>query len=174
MTLDDSFAEIRGAKSAQSFLIRPEIIRIGSKEYGSGQGWVYCYYFPYVRRITEKTSRPIWPCKIGMSEQEDVRSRIAQQFVQTGIFEAPEIGFIARSANPRVLEFGIRNWFPESRRLRGGEGLGTEWLEANIGEVRRAYREVLFPRWFHWPKRIWLLFQMAVDSWRDARAIAQK
>ena len=136
---------------------------------GNGSGWVYCYYLPYVRAAKQHGGQRTWPCKIGYTNGDDVRDRVAQQFITTGSFEAPEIGFCARSDNPQVLEDDMHSYlkaFLERKRRQriGGGGFGTEWFETNLKEVRRAYREAMWPN--NRLRRIWMWWKIELAAWR--------
>lgn len=137
---------------------------------GSGSGWVYCYYLPYVRAAKEMARQRTWPCKIGFTTTDDVRDRIAEQFKTTGTFEAPEIGFCARCDNPKELEGDMHERLDSlmartRREMIGGKGFGVEWYETNLREVRRAYREAMWPRSI--VRRLWWYWKMETRARRE-------
>ena len=137
---------------------------------GTGSGRVYCYYLPYVRVAKQYGGQRTWPCKIGRTGRDDVRDRVAEQFRTTGSFEAPEIGFCARSDNSPSLERDMHARIQvlldrKKRRKIGGDGLGTEWFETNLKEVRRAYREAMWPE--SRARRLWMWWKIELKAWQD-------
>lgn len=134
-----------------------DLIRIEYSPHGRGAGWVYCYYFPYVRDLRIRLGYKSWPCKIGKDDDgEDARDRIREQFRSVGVFDAPSVGFLAKTTDPKSLEDSIHAWLDKrNRRINErGSGLGTEWFETNLLEVRRAYREYMWPGWRNLPWRL--------------------
>jgi hypothetical protein len=121
-----------------------------------------------VRELSARGRKRTWPCKIGCSDRDDPKNRVAEYTNQTGVFEAPEIGFQARTDNPTIIETTIHNWFKDRNRwLREGEGVGDEWFEVSLHEVRRAYREAVHPT--DWLARIWLSWRMEISASVDER-----
>ncbi len=150
---------------------------------GTGTQYVYCYYFPYVRKLRLKTGARTWPCKIGKAVDQTIEQRVAQQIHQESCFEKPIVGFEAETEDADGLEREMREWFPKSRKLNfDGEerivGVGTEWVEANLFEVRSAYRAVIakqrMSKWYHWPARIWLFLTVEFKAWSDTLSFGRK
>jgi len=51
---------------SESYVIKPY------SAFGKGtDGWVYCYYFPYIRGLVEASKGSRWPCKIGCTQRKD-------------------------------------------------------------------------------------------------------
>lgn len=126
-------------------------------------GWIYCYYFPYVRRAKQQTGSSIWPCKVGSTTKPDPRMRVAEQFEPTGVFEPPVIAFAARSADPDTLEKAIHDRLSHCN-LKRTEGVGKEWFDTNPKRVRRAYRQVKWPD--RWGYRMVKMITMEFRAWR--------
>lgn len=150
---------------------------------GTGKQYVYCYYFPYVRKLRLKLGKRTWPCKIGKAIDQTIEKRVAQQIHQESCFEKPIIGFKALAEDADSLESKMRDWFPKDRKLNFKDderivGVGTEWVEANLFEVRSAYRAVIskerMSNWYQWPARLWMFFDMEFKAWRDELQFGRK
>jgi len=122
-----------------------------------GNGWIYCYYFPYVKLAQLRSGRRRWPCKVGLTTK-GVEEYVASQFKQSGVFEGPEVGFYSRVSDVSNFE-NLMHGKLKVRKLRT-PGAGNEWFETNIGEVRRAFREVRWPGPINLPRRVFLSLLM--------------
>lgn len=146
--------------------------------FGEGtDGWVYCYYFPYIRELVEANKGSKWPCKIGCTQRKDsdgnllgAEVRIAEQIYGTSTFEPPEIGFHAKSESAADVEAKIHVLLnPKKYENDYGSGLGTEWFLVSLYDVRKAYREVMYPKLHMVLARLALMVKMELQSWGEGR-----
>lgn len=140
---------------------RPALVRIKESPFQAegGDGWIYCYYFPYVRKAQRRAGKRRWPCKVGRTT-DSVEQCVASQFKQSGIFEGPEVGFHSRVVG--VVDFETAMKRKLMHRKLGEAGAGIEWFETNIGEVKRAYREVRWSGLVNLPRRMIAALVMAL------------
>ena len=142
---------------------RPEIVRIMEPPFEAegGDGWIYCYYFPYVRNAQRRAGQRRWPCKVGRTT-DAVEQCVAGQFKQSGIFEGPEVGFYSRVESVVAFETAMKRKL--AHRKLGEEGAGIEWFETNLKEVRRVFREVRWPGPINLPRRLVASINMALAN----------
>lgn len=171
----EPFEDQQQRETHQKF-VAAKYVRKPYAAFGDGSdGWVYCYYFPYVRELVEATNGSKWPCKIGCTTQRGTdgkllgaETRIARQIHGTSTFEPPEIGFHAKSKDASKLEDDIHEQLDHKKYKNDyGSGLGKEWFLVSLYEVRKAYREVLYPKWHHFFHRIILMLKMEAQSRKD-------
>jgi len=137
--IDDSQLEVGYRADARHELVR---FKQPPFEAEGGDGWIYCYYFPYVRDARRRAGQRRWPCKIGRTT-DSVQQCVAGQFKQSGIFEGPEVGFHSRVEGVVAFETAMKRKL--AHRKLGENGAGIEWFETNLAEVRRTFREVRWP-----------------------------
>ena len=132
---------------------RPALVRIKEPPFQAegGDGWIYCYYFPYVRNAQRRAGQRRWPCKVGRTT-DAIEQCVASQFKQSGIFEGPEVGFHSRVSG--VVDFETAMKRKLTHRKLGEDGAGIEWFETNLKEVRRVFREVRWPGPMNFPRRL--------------------
>lgn len=143
----DELASAFRSRPAPERIVRPSPLI----ECEDADGFIYCYYFPYVRSLAQKAGKKRWPCKIGRT-QGDINECIAGQFSQSGIFEMPEVGLAAHVKDHKKFERALHTKF-KARRLKTA-GAGDEWFEVTLSEVHRAFREVRWPGTWNLPKRL--------------------
>ncbi|MGE4036101.1 MAG: GIY-YIG nuclease family protein [Parvularculaceae bacterium] len=161
--IDDQKLEVGYRATARRELVR---IKYRPFEAEGGDGWIYCYYFPYVRDAQRRAGRRRWPCKVGRTT-DSVEECVAGQFKQSGIFEGPEIGFHSRVDGVVAFEAAMKRKL--AHRKLGEAGAGIEWFETNLGEVRRAFREVRWPGRLSVIRRLIVAASMAIGRSRRGR-----
>ena len=100
---------------------------------GSGSGAAYLYYYPRDKELAESKRKPVWECKIGMTNG-DVEHRVKSQR-STAVYEEPEIGLEIRTDNPRALEKAIHAVLELKGKRIETSGNGNEWFMTSPNEV---------------------------------------
>jgi len=123
------------------------------KVIGSGNQFVYLYYFPtyrlnsiyYIKYIDDSHETPIYECNIGKTIG-DVKDRVSAQIGQQ-LPEKPKIALIIRTDDCEALETEIHDelkrrgcWLdPKS----GADVVGVEWFLTNPTEVESIVKSFL-------------------------------
>ena len=108
--------------------------QISERTIGSGENWVYLYYFPSHRETVESQGESVWRCKIGKTDDDDPYRRVESQ-----TRSAPErhiIGLLIRTDASDPMEKAIHAIL---RGRRVGEAPGTEWFITNPSEVEEIH-----------------------------------
>ena len=119
---------------------------------GSGNQFVYLYYFPayrlnsiyYIKYIDDSHETLIYKCNIGKTIG-DVKDRVSDQIGQQ-LPEKPKIALIIRTDDCEALETGIHDelkrrgcWLdPKS----GADVVGVEWFLTNPAQVERIFNSI--------------------------------
>ena len=109
--------------------------QISERTIGSGENWVYLYYFPSHRETAESRGESVWPCKIGKTDGDPYR-RVRQQ--TQGAWERPTIGILIRTDASLDMERTIHAILT----LRGRheeDAQGTEWFTTCPSEVEAIH-----------------------------------
>ena len=104
---------------------------------GSGNQFVYLYYFPTYRLYTKLTGSTDWPCNIGRT-RGDVKDRVSQQIGEQ-LPEKPKIALIIRTDDCEALEKKIHE---KLKRENLEDAVGTEWFLTNPAEVKRIFESI--------------------------------
>ena len=117
------------------------------KYIGSGNQFVYLYYFPAYRRYYElflQEPEPYWPCNIGKTIG-DVKNRVSEQIGQQ-LPEKAKIALVIKTNDCDALEMKIHNelkkigcWLDPN--LDNG-AVGVEWFLTNPTEVERIFKSI--------------------------------
>ena len=122
------------------------------KVIGSGNQFVYLYYFPtyrlnsiyYIKYIDDSHETPIYECNIGKTIG-DVKDRVSAQIGQQ-LPEKPKIALIIRTDDCEALETEIHDelkrrgcWLdPKS----GADVVGVEWFLTNPAQVEGIFKSI--------------------------------
>ena len=113
--------------------------RDGPKTIGSGNGFVYLYYYPAYKLLAGFQGKSSWSCKIGMTDGDPNLRAFAQ--AGTGMPEEPEIGLIIRTDAPSDVERRIHDILRIfDRHIE--DAPGTEWFLTNPGQVEEIFNSL--------------------------------
>lgn len=124
-------------------------------EFGEGSGSVYLYYFPCQKKHVQQVGAPVWECKIGYTEEEDVHAYIERQAKKSRkLFdipdtEYPEMPVLFKTDTPKELETQIHKILKLFRR-KVKIKKQREWFFTNPDEVIQIYLflDDFDPLWF--------------------------
>lgn len=125
---------------------------------GTGDQWVYLYYFPHVRNAARAEWQARWPlritrwlCKVGSTIENDPRQRVRELVgLKTGAADCPVIALQIRTPDAKHLEQQVIHAELKRRGLHYSNDGGREWFRTNPEEVRGIYRRWLartLPAW---------------------------
>lgn len=119
-----------------------EIHQYPLRVFGKGKGSVYLFYNPTDCERSDK----IWECKIGMTEDMNVRKYVNTKTKNWGWTDDPTIALIFKTDNPRNLENEIHR-FLDNCGLRCKEdpyrNWSIEWFYVHPDVVVKVYEHIL-------------------------------
>ncbi len=109
--------------------------KIDHLELGTGNKWVYCFYFEIDQHRAMRDKKWCWKCNIGMTGDDPI-NRIGIQ--TSGAPKAPIIPLLIRTDDERTLERHIHNTLKEKRRHLTNTDTNEDFLTCP-SEVARIF-----------------------------------
>lgn len=116
-----------------------ELPKFGQRIFGTGNEWVYLYYFDTDRKKAESKGDSSWQCKIGKAKKEP-ENRVKSQ--TSGCPVPPTIALLFKTNNCAALEKAMHACLKlHGKHMRNTQG--DEWFNVNPDDVVSIYKIIV-------------------------------